>query len=45
MKNLLKNPSVHKWVSDVVKIGFGVCFGGILFFGSLFIFMKIEGTL
>ena len=45
MKNILKNQNVQKWISDVIKIGFGVCFGGGLFFGVLFIFMKIEGTL
>ena len=45
MDNLLKNPNVRKWISDVIKIGVGVCFGDVLFFGALFIFMKIEGTL
>jgi len=42
MKNLLKNPSVLKWISDVIKIGFGVCFGGVLFFGSIYILMGLE---
>lgn len=42
---ILKKPSLKNWISDVIKIGFGVCFGGVLFFGVLFIFMKIEGTL
>ena len=42
MKNLLKNPSVRKWISDVIKIGFGVCLGGVLFFGSIYILMGFE---
>ena len=42
MKNLLKNPSVHKWISDVIKIGFGVCLGGVLFFGSIYILVGLE---
>jgi len=42
ISNFFKNPSVHKWVSDVIKIGFGVCFGGVLFFGSIYILMGIE---
>ena len=41
----LKRPNVRKWISDVIKIGFGVSLGGVIFFGVLFIFMKIEGTL
>ena len=45
IKEFLKNPNVRKWISDVIKIGFGVSLGGVLFFGVLFIFMKIEGTL
>ena len=40
-----KRPNLRKWISDVIKIGFGVCLGGVLFFGVLFVFMKIEGTL
>ncbi len=43
--NFLKSPNVRKWISDVIKIGFGVSLGGVIFFGVLFIFMKIEGTL
>ena len=42
MKNLLKNPLVHKWISDVIKIGFGVCLGGVLFFGSIYILVGLE---
>ena len=45
ISNFFKNPNVRKWISDVIKIGFGVCLGGLLFFGVLFVFMKIEGTL
>ena len=45
IKEFFKRPNLRKWISDVIKIGFGVCLGGVLFFGVLFIFMKIEGTL
>ena len=38
----LKNPNVLKWISDVIKIGFGVCLGGVLFFGSIYILIGLE---
>ncbi len=42
MKNFLKNPIFRKWISDVIKIGLGVCLGGVLFFGSIYILMGLE---
>ena len=37
-----KKPSIRSWISDVIKIGFGVCFGGVLFFGSIYILIGLE---
>ena len=42
ISNFLKNPNVRKWISDVIKIGFGVCLGGVLFFGSIYILIGLE---
>ena len=38
-KEFFKNPNVRKWISEVIKIGFGVCLGGVLFFGLMFIYL------
>ena len=43
--NFFKNPNVRKWISDVIKIGFGVCLGGVLFFGSIIILVGLENLL
>ena len=41
----LKSPNVRRWLSDVIKIGFGVCLGGVLFFGSIYILVGLEKLL
>ena len=42
IKEFLKKPNVRKWISDVIKIGFGVCLGGVLFSISLYFLMYVE---
>ena len=45
LTQFFKGNNVRKWISDVIKIGFGVCLGGVLFFGSIYILVGLERLL